>query len=93
MEEFDWDEANTQKNWLKHHVSVKEAEELFFNKPYIIWKDEKHSLREERYVLLGKTNTGRRLHAVYTVRHHKIRVISVRDQNVKERRFYASQKN
>lgn len=92
VEGFDWDEGNREKSWLKHHVSVKEAEEVFFNKPRILWKDETHSGREERYIMLGRANSGRELYVVYTVRNQRIRVISVRNQNLKERRFYAIQK-
>lgn len=29
--EFEWDEGNKQKNWIKHHVKDEEAEEPFFS--------------------------------------------------------------
>ncbi len=92
-EEFEWDEGNETKNKEKHGVEIRECEEVFMNAPHIIWRDKKHSTTEERFIILGKTNIGRELHIVYTVRHQKIRVISARDQNKKERSFYASQSN
>ncbi len=92
-EALEWDEANRQKNWKKHRVSMKECEQMFFNMPRIVWKDTKHSTGEERFIVLGKTNAARGLHVVYTVRRRKIRVISARDQNKKERSFYANQNN
>jgi len=92
-EEFEWDEGNETKNKEKHGVEIKECEEVFINQPHVIWRDKKHSSAEERFIILGKTNTGRGLHLVYTVRHQKIRVISARVQNKKERRFYASETN
>ncbi len=92
-EEFEWDEGNAEKNKAKHDVEIKECEEVFMNIPRIIWRDKKHSTTEERFIILGKTNIGRGLHVIYTVRHEKIRVISARDQNKKERSLYASQKN
>lgn len=72
---------------------MKECEQVFFNKPRIIWKDTKHSVDEGRFIVFGKTNAKRGLHVVYTVRQKKIRVISARDQNKKERSFYENQKN
>lgn len=30
--EFDWDESNSSKSWVKHKVSVKEQEQAFFDK-------------------------------------------------------------
>ncbi len=92
-EAFDWDEYNREKNWVKHGVSVKECEQAFFNKSRIVWKDTKHSVGEERFILLGKTNIDRGLHIVFTIRKRKVRIISARSQNKKERSFYANQKN
>ncbi len=40
---------------------------------------------ETRYILIGRTKTERRLYVVFTVRRGKIRVISARDLNRKER--------
>lgn len=86
---FDWDEGNRDKNWLKHLVSNRESEELFFNRPFIIAADVKHSVLEERYYALGQTNEGRLLFVSFTVRMNKIRVISARDMSQKERVRYA----
>jgi hypothetical protein len=38
-----------------------------------------HSLSENRYYALGRTNMNRLLFAVFTVRDDKIRIISARD--------------
>jgi len=89
---FDWDEGNINKNWLKHHVHNKETEEIFFNRPLQIFPDPKHSKAEQRYVLYGITNKGRRLTVVFTYRRNIIRVISARDQNKKERNIYDKNK-
>ena len=40
---FEWDEANIDKNWLKPLVSWTECEEVLFNQPLIVAKDETHS--------------------------------------------------
>ena len=87
---FDWDKGNQTKN-LKHNVLNKEAEEVFFNKPLKIFADFKHSQQERRFLALGKTNVGRKLTVVFTLRGSLIRVISARDQSKKERRVYEKQ--
>lgn len=88
VEGFDWDEGNIEKNWERHKVSYLECEEVFFNQPIIIREDEVHSGSENRYYVLGKTNDGRDLFIVFTIRNKKIRVISARDMKRKERRLY-----
>jgi uncharacterized DUF497 family protein len=86
---FDWDQANLTKSLKKHQVSQKESEEIFTNHPRIIIRDLEHSQSEDRYVILGVTNQGRRLTAVFTFRKDKIRIISARNQNRgKERRLF-----
>ncbi len=85
---FDWNKGNVDKNWKKHKVHFKESEEIFFNKPLKIFGDPKHSKVEQRYVSYGKTNGKRLLAIVFTYRDNKIRIISARDQNRKEKNIY-----
>ncbi|RMF56704.1 MAG: BrnT family toxin [Calditrichaeota bacterium] len=89
---FDWDEGNRSKNWEKHRVSTVECEEVFFNRPLLLFPDVKHSQYEPRYYVLGHTNAGRRLFVVFTVRGNRIRVISARDMSRKERKIYEQAK-
>lgn len=86
--EFEWDKGNVEKNWIKHKVRFKEAEEVFANKPLITLKNVKHSQKEDRYIAFGITDKKRRLYLVFTIRKEKIRIISVRNQNKKEREYY-----
>lgn len=88
IEGFEWDKGNIDKNRFRHNVDTSECEEVFFNKPQIIAYDEAHSQREERYSILGKTTKGRKLNIIFTLRNNKIRAISARDQNKKERKLY-----
>ena len=88
LEGFEWDEGNIRKNWERHHVSHIECEEIFFNSPIIARRDMPHSIGEDRYFVLGRTDSGRFLFVVFTVRGPKIRVISARDMNRKERKIY-----
>jgi len=85
---FDWDKGNINKNWDKHRVHHLECEEIFFNEP-IITKVEKGGVpQEERVSALGVTNESRFLFVVFTIRRGKIRVVSARDTNKKERKIY-----
>ena len=86
---FDWDRGNAEKNQLKHQVSKLECEQVFFNQPVVIVSDSKHSAKEIRFLLLGKTNQHRNRSIVFTIRQKElIRVISARDMSRKERKLY-----
>ena len=87
-DEFQWDKGNKGKNYLKHKVTDEECEEAFFDQNKKILKDLLHSNNEERYILLGQTKEKRFLFIIFTVRSGKIRVISARDLNKKEKKLY-----
>lgn len=87
-ERFDWDSGNERKNEDKHQVTKYECEQVFFNTPLIVSNDEKHSAKENRYYTLGKTDEGRLIFLVFTIRNKMIRVISARDMSKKEREVY-----
>lgn len=85
---FDWDKHNSEKVRTRHDVTPVECEQVFFNLPVIAGDDEKHSETENRFYVLGQTDSDRLLFLVFTVRKDKVRVISARDMNKKERRMY-----
>ncbi len=85
---FEWDAGNAEKNWELHEVSRGEAEETFFNRPLVVAPDAGHSRRETRFAALGRTEEGRRLTVVLTLRGTLIRVISAHDMSRRERRIY-----
>ncbi len=89
---FDWDEGNLDKNWDRHLVSNGECEEVFFNEPFFVGNDDRHSALENRYYALGETGEGRRLFIVFTLRKTLIRVISARDMSRNERKAYENLK-
>ena len=85
---FDWDNGNLLKNWEKHGVSASECEQVFFNLPLVASPDVVHSGYETRFYTLGKSDSGKRLFIVFTVRDNLIRIISARNMNRKERDAY-----
>ena len=84
---FEWDDGNRDKN-LKHRVLAWECEQVFFNAPLVVLDDPKHSCAENRLAAFGRTDAGKRLTIVFAGRPAKIRVISARDMNKNERRYY-----
>ena len=89
---FDWDQGSSRKN-EKHGVWMAEAEQVFFNAPLLLLEDKQHSLDENRFQALGRTDEHRLLHITFTLRYsgEKIRVISARSMHKKEREIYEKQ--
>ena len=89
IEGFDWDDGNARKSLDKHGVTQVEAEQIFAGEP-LLAQDIKHSEAEARFQALGQTFEGRRLHVTFTLRAtgKKLRIISARDMNRKERALY-----
>jgi len=88
---FEWDEGNRNKNWISHKVRELEAEEVFIGRPLRFSDDFIHSQNEGRYLALGKTKANRLLFLSFTIRGVKIRVISARDMNEKDKKRYAGE--
>ncbi|HAJ27539.1 MAG TPA: hypothetical protein DCG53_09905 [Syntrophus sp. (in: bacteria)] len=89
---FDWDDGNLLKNWEKHGVSASECEQIFFNHPLVTSPDVGHPKYEARFYSLGKSDAGKYLFIVFTVRNNLIRIISARYMNRKGRRINAMKK-
>ena len=85
---FQWDRGNIDKNLIEHDVENWECEQVFFNRPLLVLDDPKHSASEKRWAAFGKTDTERFLVVIFTKRKSLIRVISARDMNKRERKFY-----
>ena len=90
--QFEWDEANSDKNWRRHRVFQAEAEQVILNRPVLVADDPKHSHTETRYFALGRTDAGRELSIVFTIRASSLRVISARPMSRGERNVYAKAK-
>lgn len=86
--QFLWDKGNRDKNLIKHKVSNKECEEVFFDNKKKIIKDKLHSGSERRFLIIGKTKRKRLLFIVFTIRSKKVRIISARDLNKRETKLY-----
>jgi uncharacterized protein len=87
---FDWDKGNRAK-CEKHGLSVSAIESLFAH-PLAILPDTAHSQGERRFRAIGRTDNGRGVFIVFTLRHKGaevlIRPISARYMHKKEMETY-----
>jgi len=89
LEGFEWDAGNSDKNWSRHAVRQVEVEQALLSRPLVVNADVRHSQKEPRFIALGRTDAGRRLTVVFTVRGTRVRVISARAMSTTEQRVYA----
>ena len=89
---FEWDEGNLDKNYEKHGISAKETEEVFVSEELFVLPDKKHSRTEKRHIALGKTQEGKRLFVIFTLRGKKVRIVSARKMHKKEVEKYEKAK-
>jgi uncharacterized DUF497 family protein len=87
---FEWDEGNRSK-CQEHGVSTAAVESLF-HRPIAVLPDPLHSKSEERLKAIGKTDEGRGIFVVFTLRTRRgktiIRPISARYMHRKEMDHY-----
>ena len=86
--DFEWDKGNIDKSYQKHGITPNEAEEAFLDEKAIVLRDINHSLKEKRYWLIGKNISKKLLFIAFTLRKKKIRIISARKANKKEKNIY-----
>ncbi len=60
-------------------------EEVFFSSRLLVLEDTTHSEDDARYIAYGSTSKGRILTVIFTLRGKRIRPISARDSNRKEK--------
>jgi uncharacterized protein len=88
---FEWDAANATKSLQKRGVTCREAEEVFTGRRFIpLGEQYEPPTAERRFGVLGETSSGRLLFLAITLRNQRIRVISARPANARERKFYDS---
>lgn len=85
---FEWDAAKADNNRRKHGVTFDEASTVFGDPLAILLTDPDHSVKEQRYLLLGMSNRRRLLVVAFAERPPRTRLISARRANRKERRRY-----
>jgi uncharacterized protein len=87
---FEWDDQKNAANKRKHGISFEEAQTVFFDEKAIEFDDPDHSIQEERFILLGLSQSLKVLVVCHSYRsdEFKIRIISARKATKKERGVY-----
>ena len=84
---LEWDPQKAA-SLAKHGVSFEEAASVFGDPLGRIADDPRHSVAEERFVLLGFSRERRVVAVMFTERSEAIRLISARRATLGERREY-----
>lgn len=87
---FEWDPKKADANLRKHKVSFEDAQTVFSDERALLIDDPDHSDDENRFVLLGLSQSLRLLVVVhcYRAEGRVIRIISARRADAEERSIY-----
>ena len=85
---FEWNPQKALINLAKHAVSFEEAATVFGDPLGRIASDPRHSMEEERLVLLGLSRGRHLLAVMFAERGEAVRLISARPATRRERREY-----
>lgn len=87
---FEWDDNKNKTNQVKHGVAFEEAETVFFDEKAIEFDDPDHSIDEERFLLLGFSQTLKIMIVCHCYRDDEsiVRIISARKATKKEQKAY-----
>lgn len=87
---FEWDHRKAAANLKKHGVAFEEAQSVFFDERARLIDDPDHSDDEDRFVLLGLSNSLRMLLVCHCYRRgdEVIRIISARQATSRESKHY-----
>ncbi len=87
---FEWDDHKNASNKRKHGVAFEDAQTVFFDENAIEFDDPDHSIKEERFILLGLCQSYKVLVVCHCYRsdESKIRIISARKATKQEQAVY-----
>ena len=87
---FDWDENKNRIHLEKHGITFEEASTVFFDDRAILFDDPEHSIDEDRFLLLGMSETAKACIVCHCYRKSDtvIRIISARQATRKEEQRY-----
>jgi len=84
---FDWGHAKNEANLEKHGISFDESKHIF-DGPILTRADDRQDYGENRDISLGVLSPDAVFVVVHTERGDKIRLISARNANRRERKVY-----
>jgi uncharacterized DUF497 family protein len=84
--DFEYDQHKNRSNIIKHGIDFADAESIFMY-PMLIREDVRSDYGEQRWISIGLLK-GIVVVMVFTIRRGKMRIISIRKANLKERDIY-----
>ena len=64
---FEWDDGNSEKNWIRHRVSRGEAEQVFFHQPLVVADDDRVGVLVPAYDEGAVADIKKWFEAYYTI--------------------------
>jgi len=86
-DDFEWDDEKAAQNLANHGVSFEAARLAFSDAFAVVRADRRQTYGEDRFILLGMVQE-RLLAVSYTMRDERVRIISARLAEPRERRRY-----
>ena len=85
---FEWDSKKAESNARSHDLTFDEASTVFRDPLALSMPDPDHSLYEERYLVLGRSDRQRLIVVAFVERSPRTRLISARRATGPERKLY-----
>ncbi len=89
-DDFEWDDEKAASNLRDHKITFETASGAFADFFGVEREDTRQAYGEARYILIGMAE-GLLLHIAYTLRGERIRIISARPAEPREKRRYHEQ--
>ena len=90
---FIWDEDKDKLNRVKHGISFREAEQVFYDEYMLYDRDLEHSNDEDRFKALGRSAKPRLLMVIHCISDGLVvRIISARKATKKEEEAYENER-
>ena len=86
--QFEWDLEKSIINLDKHGISFQDATTVFRDPLSYTFYDPDHSDDELRFLTFGLASSGKLILVSHTERENSIRIISARELNKQERKFF-----
>ena len=85
---FSWNQKKAASNLNKHGISFEEAATVFGDPLSDTFPNLDHSLEEQRFIIIGASESGKILVVAHTDDGELVRIISAREATTGERKSY-----
>jgi uncharacterized DUF497 family protein len=86
--DFEWSPKKAQTNAKKHGVTFEDASTVFGDPSAITFFDPDHSIDGDRFINIGRSDSGKLLIVAHTDRGERTRIINARLTTRRESKFY-----